>query len=220
MEVVLDVVFVAVLGLVILVLVVEVIVDVVNVDVVVEVDAVVVAVVVTVIVTAVLVAIELIVKLFVILLLVVVILLFANVKALANGLFVIVVAVIVELVIAQAVVIAAAVVTLTEADIFSGIAVKCHKFVVSKNPRSKLKHSKTDAPTELRLVTIDDTIVHLFNFGSYFSIEFNDDEPSFPPTAYKNPDTSTTSCVDLYNKKKEKQFDFTFLSFFNLTCKE
>lgn len=72
-----------------------------------------------------------------------------------------------------------------------------HKFVVCISPRSRLKHSSTDAPTELRRVTIDDTIVHLFNFGSYFSTEFNDDEPSFPPRAYRHPSTSMTSCVDL-----------------------
>lgn len=75
----------------------------------------------------------------------------------------------------------------------SGMLGKCHKLVVCTSPRSKLKHSRTDAPTELRRVTIDDTIVHLFCFGSYFSTEFNDDDPSFPPNAYNSPSTSTTS---------------------------
>lgn len=81
--------------------------------------------------------------------------------------------------------------------IFSTMGAKGHKFVVCTNPRSILKHSNTDAPTELRRVTIDDTIVHLFVFGSNFSTEFNDDEPSLPPRAYRQPSTSTTSCVDL-----------------------
>lgn len=65
----------------------------------------------------------------------------------------------------------------------SGMQGKCHKFVVCTSPRSKLKHSSTDAPTELRRVTIDDTMVHLLSFGSYFSTEFKDEEPSFPPRA-------------------------------------
>lgn len=60
---------------------------------------------------------------------------------------------------------------------------KCHKFVVCTRPRSKLKHSRTEAPTELRRVTIDDTIAHLSVLGSYFSTEFSDEEPSFPPSA-------------------------------------
>lgn len=37
-----------------------------------------------------------------------------------------------------------------------------HKFVVCTKPRSKLKHSKTAAPTELRRATIEFTMVHLF----------------------------------------------------------
>lgn len=83
------------------------------------------------------------------------------------------------------------------AAVVSGMLGKCHKFVVCTSPRSRLKHSSTDAPTELRRVTIEETIVHLFCFGSYFSTEFNDDEPSLPPSAYNIPSTSTTSCVDL-----------------------
>lgn len=74
---------------------------------------------------------------------------------------------------------------------------KGHKFVCCTIPRSKLKQSKTEAPTELLLVTIDETIVHLFDFGSYLSHEFNDDEPSLPPIENRYPSTSTTSCVDL-----------------------
>lgn len=80
---------------------------------------------------------------------------------------------------------------------FSAVDGNRHKFVVWTSPLSKLKHSKTDAPTELRRVTIDDTIVHLFNCGSYFSTEFNDEDPSLPPSAYMKPSTSITSCVDL-----------------------
>lgn len=37
-----------------------------------------------------------------------------------------------------------------------------HKFVVCTNPLSKLKQSKTAAPTELRRATIELTMVHLF----------------------------------------------------------
>lgn len=74
---------------------------------------------------------------------------------------------------------------------------KGHKFVCCTIPRSKLKQSKTEAPTELLLVTIDETIVHLFDFGSYLSHEFKDDDPSLPPIENKYPSTSTTSCVDL-----------------------
>ena len=37
-----------------------------------------------------------------------------------------------------------------------------HKLVVCTKPRSKLKHSKTAAPTELRRATIELTMVHLF----------------------------------------------------------
>lgn len=37
-----------------------------------------------------------------------------------------------------------------------------HKFVVCTKPRSKLKQSNTAAPTELRLATIELTMVHLF----------------------------------------------------------
>lgn len=79
------------------------------------------------------------------------------------------------------------------ADVASGMQGRCHKLVVCTSPRSKLKHSSTEAPTELRRVTIDETIVHLLSFGSYFSTEFKDDEPSFPPSEYNRPSTSTTS---------------------------
>lgn len=65
----------------------------------------------------------------------------------------------------------------------SGIPFKCHKFVVCTRPRSKLKHSKTAAPTELRLVTMLLTMVHLFDCVSYFSTEFNEELPSLPPSA-------------------------------------
>lgn len=58
------------------------------------------------------------------------------------------------------------------------------QMLVCKSPRSKLKHSRTEAPTEDRRVNIEVTTVHLFNAGSYLSTEFNDDEPSFPPSAY------------------------------------
>lgn len=74
---------------------------------------------------------------------------------------------------------------------------KGHKFVCCTIPRSKLKQSKTEAPTELLLVTIDETIVHLFDFGSYLSHEFREDDPSLPPIENRYPSTSTTSCVDL-----------------------
>lgn len=85
------------------------------------------------------------------------------------------------------------------------MVVKCHKLVVCTSPLSKLKHSNTVAPTELRRVTIDETIDHLFNCGSNFSTEFNDDEPSLPPNAYKKPSTSITSCVDLNNNIDKKK---------------
>lgn len=75
----------------------------------------------------------------------------------------------------------------------SAIEDKGHKFVVCTRLRSKWKQSRTDAPTELLLVAMDVTIVHLFRFVSYFSTELRDDEPSLPPIAYKNPSTSTTS---------------------------
>lgn len=87
---------------------------------------------------------------------------------------------------------------------FSGTLVKCHKFVVCTKPRSKLKHSKTAAPIELRRVTMLFTTVHLFNCGSNFSTEFSDELPSFPPSAYKFLSISTTSCVDLQKKKNKK----------------
>lgn len=67
---------------------------------------------------------------------------------------------------------------------------------VCSSPRSKLKHSKTLAPTEERRVNILVTIVHLFSAGSYLSTEFNELDPSLPPNEYKNPPASTTSCVD------------------------
>lgn len=86
--------------------------------------------------------------------------------------------------------------------VFSAILDKRHKFVVCTKPRSKLKHSKIAAPIELRRVTIDETIVHLFNCGSYFSTEFNDELPSFPPNAYNRLSIWTTSCVDLQIQKK------------------
>lgn len=76
---------------------------------------------------------------------------------------------------------------------------KRHKFVVLTSPLSRLKQSSTEAPIELRRVTIDETIVHLSSCGSYFSTELSDDEPSLPPSAYRKPSTSMTSCVDLQN---------------------
>lgn len=69
------------------------------------------------------------------------------------------------------------------AAVVSAIVDKGHKLVVWTSPRSRLKQSRTEAPTELRLVTIELTIVHLFSLGSYFSTELSDDEPSFPPNA-------------------------------------
>lgn len=74
---------------------------------------------------------------------------------------------------------------------------KRHKFVVCTIPRSKFIHSNMAAPIELRRVTIDETIVHSFNCGSYFSAEFNDELPSLPPKAYRILSLGTTSCVDL-----------------------
>lgn len=87
---------------------------------------------------------------------------------------------------------------------------KGHKFVCCTIPRSKLKQSKTEAPTELLLVTIDETIVHLFDFGSYLSHELRDDEPSLPPIENRYPSTSTTSCVDL--KKTIRFKDILYLT--------
>jgi len=43
---------------------------------------------------------------------------------------------------------------------------KGHKFVVCTSPRSRWKHSRTAAPTELRRATIALTTLHLFNRGS------------------------------------------------------
>lgn len=92
-----------------------------------------------------------------------------------------------------------------------------HKFVVCTSPFSKLKHSSTDAPTELRRVPIDATMVHLFNCGSYFSTEFNEDEPSLPPNAYIKPSTSITSCVDLQTNtdalRDNKRSDFRQIAY-------
>lgn len=67
---------------------------------------------------------------------------------------------------------------------------------VWRSPRSRLKHSKTEAPTEERRVNMLVTIVHLFKAGSYRSTEFRLDDPSLPPSAYKKPPASTTSWVD------------------------
>lgn len=67
---------------------------------------------------------------------------------------------------------------------FSGM-VKCHKFVVCTSPLSKLKHSSTAAPIELRRVTMLLIMVHLLSCGSYFSTELSDELPSLPPNAYK-----------------------------------
>lgn len=86
---------------------------------------------------------------------------------------------------------------------FSGMLDKCHKFVVCTKPRSKLKHSNTAAPIELRLVTILLTMVHLFNCGSYFSTEFKLELPSFPPSANRFESISTTSWVDLGNNNNK-----------------
>lgn len=102
--------------------------------------------------------------------------------------------VVVVLLVAAAV---AAVVALLVELLDSGMLFKGHKFVVCTRPRSKLKHSRTAAPTELRRVTMLLTMVHLFNCVSYFSTEFNDELPSLPPSAYKKLSISTTSCVDL-----------------------
>jgi hypothetical protein len=52
---------------------------------------------------------------------------------------------------------------------------------VCNKPRSKLKHSRTAAPIELRRVNIDVTIVHLLRATSYRSTEFNELLPSLPP---------------------------------------
>ena len=67
-----------------------------------------------------------------------------------------------------------------------------------------MKHSSTEAPIELRRVSMEVTIVHLFTFGSYRSTELSDEEPSLPPSAYRNPFASTTSCVDLWIKWHKK----------------
>lgn len=67
----------------------------------------------------------------------------------------------------------------------SAIVVKCHKLVVCTRPRSKLKHSSTAAPTDVRRKNIDDTFVHSSACGSYFSTVFKDDAPSLPPNTYK-----------------------------------
>lgn len=66
---------------------------------------------------------------------------------------------------------------------------------------SILKHSNTAAPTELLLVSIEDIKVHLFKRTSYFSTEFSDELPSFPPRASKLLSQATTSCVDLKHKQ-------------------
>ena len=66
---------------------------------------------------------------------------------------------------------------------------------------SKPRHSKTAPPTDDLRADIEVTKTHLFNLISYLSIEFNDAEPSFPPKEYKKLSISTTSCVDLKDKK-------------------
>lgn len=58
-----------------------------------------------------------------------------------------------------------------------------HKFVVCTKPRSKLKQSNTAAPTELRLATIEVTMVHLLRRISYRSTELREEDPSLPPKA-------------------------------------
>lgn len=68
---------------------------------------------------------------------------------------------------------------------------------VCRNPRSRLKHSNTEAPTDERRVNMLVTIDHLLTFGSKRSTELSELDPSLPPKAYKNPPASTTSCVDL-----------------------
>lgn len=52
-------------------------------------------------------------------------------------------------------------------------------------------------PIDDRLVSIGVSKVHLFNLGSYFSTEFKDELPSFPPIVRRYPSMLTTSCVDL-----------------------
>lgn len=74
---------------------------------------------------------------------------------------------------------------------------KGHKFVVCTSPRSRWKHSKTAAPTELRRATMALTTLHLFSRVSYRSTELSEELPSLPPKAKRAPSTSTTSWVDL-----------------------
>jgi hypothetical protein len=71
------------------------------------------------------------------------------------------------------------------------------QMLVCSIPRSRLKHSRTEAPTELRRVNMEVTIAHLLLSGSYRSTEFSEEEPSLPPRAKRKPLASTTSCVDL-----------------------
>lgn len=83
---------------------------------------------------------------------------------------------------------------------------------------SILKHSKTAAPTELLLVSIDVIKVHLFNRTSYFSTEFSEELPSFPPSASKLPSQATTSCVDLKTKQSQPYFKFEKCRNFFVFC--
>lgn len=62
---------------------------------------------------------------------------------------------------------------------------------------SKLKHSNMEAPTELLLVIMEATIVHLLRLMSYSSTELREEDPSLPPRATRTPPQLTTSWVDL-----------------------
>ena len=60
------------------------------------------------------------------------------------------------------------------------------QIAVCKRPLSKLKHSRTADPIELLLMNMEVTIDHLLSATSYRSTEFNELDPSFPPTEIEN----------------------------------
>lgn len=85
--------------------------------------------------------------------------------------------------------------------IFYYIVNRYQLLLVCLSTCSMFIHSKTAAPTELRLEFIDETVIHLFVLGSYCSTALRLEEPSFPPMAYMNPSIATTSCVDLKSEQ-------------------
>ncbi len=77
------------------------------------------------------------------------------------------------------------------------------QMAVCNKPRSKLKHSRTAAPMELLLMNILVTMVHLLSSTSYLSTEFNELEPSFPPSERKFSKISLLLIYALYPERRD-----------------